>query len=104
VNELKTYLRSTIRSGGSDLNKLVVALKLRFIDVLDFSDKYEQLISLRTMYEGEKGRLQDLGNYKEWSSGLLPELLKLELTVAEKRISWCQEQLNKFNNSTDSDT
>ena len=104
MNELKTYLRSTIRSGGSDLNKLVVALKLRFIDVLDLSDKYEQLVSLRTMYEGEKSRLEDLGTFKEWSSGLLPQLLKLELIVAEKRIRWCEEQLNIINNSADGPT
>jgi hypothetical protein len=104
MNELKTYLRSTIRSGGSDLNKLVVALKLRVIDVLDLSDKYEQLVSLRTMYEGEKSRLEDLGTFKEWSSGLLPQLLKLELIVAEKRIRWCEEQLNIINNSADGPT
>ena len=104
MSELKTYLRSTIRSGGSDLNKLVVALKLRFIEVLDLSDKYEQLVSLRTMYEGEKSRLEDLGAFKEWSSGLLPQLLKLELIVAEKRIRWCEEQLNIINNSADGPT
>jgi hypothetical protein len=104
MSELKTYLRSTIRSGGSDLNKLVVALKLRFIEVLDLSDKYEQLVSLRTMYEGEKSRLEDLGTFKEWSSGLLPQLLKLELIVAEKRIRWCEEQLNIINNSADGPT
>ena len=35
LQELKEYLRSNLKSGGSELNKLVIALKLRFIDILN---------------------------------------------------------------------
>lgn len=94
--ELKEYLRSTIRSGSSDLNKLVVALKLRFIEVLEPSERLDQLVGLQTMYQAERNRLQDLRKHKEWSAGLLPGLLDLELAVTDQRLSWCGEQVEKI--------
>ena len=94
--ELKEYLRSTIRSGSSDLNKLVVALKLRFIEVLEPSERLDQLVGLQTMYQSERNRLQDLRKHKEWSAGLLPGLLDLELAVTDQRLSWCGEQVEKI--------
>ena len=96
--ELKEYLRSTIRSGSSDLNKLVVALKLRFIEVLEPSERLDQLVGLQTMYKAERNRLQDLRKHKEWSAGLLPRLLELELAVTDQRLSWCDEQVEKIEN------
>ena len=94
--ELKEYLRSTIRSGSSDLNKLVVALKLRFIEVLEPPERLDQLAGLQTMYQAERNRLQDLRKHKEWSAGLLPGLLDLELAVTDQRLSWCGEQVEKI--------
>ena len=94
--ELKEYLRSTIRSGSSDLNKLVVALKLRFIEVLEPSERLDQLVGLQTMYQAERNRLQDLRKHKEWSAGMLQELLDLELDVTDQRLLWCCEQVKKI--------
>ena len=94
--ELKEYLKSTIRSGSSDLNKLVVALKLRFIEVLEPSERLDQLVGLQTMYQAERNRLQDLREHEEWSAGLLSELLDLELAVTDQRVLWCGEQVKKI--------
>ena len=94
--ELKEYLKSTIRSGSSDLNKLVVALKLRFIEVLEPSERLDQLVGLQTMYQAERNRLQDLRKHEEWSAGLLSELLDLELAVTDQRVLWCSEQVKKI--------
>ena len=94
--ELKEYLKSTIRSGSSDLNKLVVALKLRFIEVLEPSERLDQLVGLQTMYQAERNRLQDLRKHEEWSAGLLSELLDLELAVTDQRVLWCGEQVKKI--------
>ena len=96
LQELKEYLKSTIRSGSSDLNKLVVALKLRFIEVLEPPDRLDQLVGLKTMYQAERNRLQDLRKHKEWSVGLLPGLLDLELAITDQRLSWCGEQVEKI--------
>ncbi|MDG2287020.1 MAG: hypothetical protein P8N43_16065 [Alphaproteobacteria bacterium] len=86
---LEAYLRTSIRPGTSDLNKLVIALKLRFIDVLGAEDRRDQLEGLKQMYEGEHVRLQDLASHDEWSDGLMPDWLSLELDMVSRRIDWC---------------
>ena len=96
LQELKEYLKSTIRSGSSDLNKLVVALKLRFIEVLEPPERLDQLVGLQALYQAERNRLQDLRKHKEWSVGLLPGLLDLELAITDQRLSWCDEQAKKI--------
>ena len=96
LQELKEYLKSTIRSGSSDLNKLVVALKLRFIEVLEPHERLDQLVGLQTMYQAERNRLQDLRKHKVWSAGQLPGLLDLELAVTDQRLSWCGKQVEKI--------
>lgn len=96
MKELKEYLRSNVRSGGSDLNKLVVALKLRFIDVLDPEHKLDELLGLKTMYESEKARLSDLQTQSQWLTGLLKESLKLELSIAQDRINWCSDRIESM--------
>ena len=93
---LRDYLRTSIRPGVSDLNKLVIALKLRFIDVLDAEDRRDQLDGLRRMYEGERTRLLDLATHEEWSGGLLPEWLRFERDMISRRITWCEDQLGEF--------
>ena len=39
LEELKEYLRSNLKTGGSELNRLVIALKFRFIDILSEDEK-----------------------------------------------------------------
>ena len=58
---LRDYMTSSVRPGVSDMNKLVVALKLRFIEVLDADAQRDQLEQLRAMYQGELARLRDPG-------------------------------------------
>lgn len=86
---LEAYLKTNIRPGTSDLNKLVIALKLRFIDVLDAEERRDQLEGLKRMYEGEQARLRDLAGHDEWSDGLMPSWLDIELDMVARRIEWC---------------
>jgi len=92
---LKDYLRSTVRPGVSDLNKLVIALKLRFIEVLDAGERREQIENLRSMYEGERARLEDLATHEEWSGGMMPDWLDVERDTVERRIAWCDHLLDR---------
>ena len=87
---LDDYLTSTIRPGVSDLNKLVLALKLRFIDLLSDEDRAEQIAALEMMYAGEKARLEDLRARAERGAGLLPDWLDLEINQVYQRIAWCR--------------
>jgi hypothetical protein len=93
LQELREYLRSNLKSGGSELNKLVIALKLRFIDILDDDEKRDQLLAIRDMYYNEKRRLEDLKNQTTWLTGFLLESLELDLFVVNKRIEWCDQKI-----------
>jgi len=92
---LTDYLTSTMRPGVSDLNKLVLALKLRFIDLLSAEDRSEQTAALEMMYAGEKARLEDLRARTTAEAGLLADWLDLEIDHVERRIAWCRG-LNAF--------
>src|SRR3546814_302836 len=87
---LTDYLTSTMRPGVSDLNKLVLALKLRFIELLSAEDRAEQLAALEAMYAGEKARLEDLRARTRGEAGLLGDWLELEIDQVSRRIAWCR--------------
>lgn len=93
---LVDYLRAPVRPGASDLNKLVIAIKLRFIDVLEPSDRAEQLDHLKHMYEGERVRLDDLASHGEWMDGLMADWLAMERDQVNQRIAWCETLLKKI--------
>ncbi len=93
---LLEYLQASIRMGGSDLNKLVIALKLRFIDLLENEEKLTQIEILVRMYKAERARLKDLVNRNEWSDGLLIPFVNSEIDLVEKRIDWCEQYLMTF--------
>lgn len=85
---LSGYLTSPLRPGFSDLNKLVLALKLRFIDQLDAEGRDEQLHALEMMYQGERARLADLAAHEEWGGGLLDDWIDHEIDQIDRRIEW----------------
>ena len=93
LQELKEYLRSNLKSGGSELNKLVIALKLRFIDILDDDERRGQLLAIRDMYHNEKRRLEDLKNQTTWLTGFLLESIELDLFLVNKKIEWCDQRI-----------
>ena len=93
LQELKEYLRSNLKSGGSEVNKLLIAFKLRFIDILDDNERRDQLLAIRDMYHNEKRRLEDLKNQTTWLTGFLLESIELELFVVNKRIEWCDQRI-----------
>ena len=87
---LQDYMTSSVRPGVTDLNKLVVALKLRFIDVLAPAERRDQLEQLQAMYEGERVRLHDLAGHDEWQSGHLADWIEMEIKQVDGRIEWCR--------------
>jgi hypothetical protein len=93
---LKDYLRARVRPGITDFNKLVIALKLRFIEVLPADERRVQIEELAEMYQGELARLHDLRSHGEWAGGLLPDWLGLEVELVEKRIAWCGALLSRL--------
>ncbi len=94
LEALKAYLRASARPGEGGVARLAVALKLRFLDVLDEAERRDQLAALRDMYEGERARLDDLAGRAEWSGGLLPGWLDLERETVSRRAAWCAALLD----------
>ncbi len=58
--ELDGLLNANVRAPGNDFNKLVVALKLRFLHVLPRAEQREQAETLIEMRQAELARLIDL--------------------------------------------
>ena len=77
-SELRTLLTANIRANDSDHNKLIEALKFRYLHLLDASEQLNQRDLLLERTETQLARLAD------W--------LDREMTELESRISW----LDKF--------
>ncbi|MCR9255420.1 MAG: hypothetical protein NXI16_04930 [Alphaproteobacteria bacterium] len=91
---LKTLLRANVRPQVNDFNKLVMALKLRFIEFLDREERLAQLDLLEDIHVAERNRLMDLqANDPDIAKGFLAPWIEMELAQAEARISWVQQMV-----------
>jgi hypothetical protein len=84
--ELALLLKSRVRSPVDDLNKLVTALKMRYLHLLPAAEQAEQMELLAESTEGEIGRLADLRSHHD--AGLLADWLDHELAQLEARRAW----------------
>jgi DNA-binding PadR family transcriptional regulator len=95
--ELATLLRANVRSPSSDdLNKLVIALKLRFLHLLGPEDQAEQVDALIALYETELARLADLARHHQEDSGLLAAWLGHDMGQVEARLAWFRDLLRRL--------
>jgi DNA-binding PadR family transcriptional regulator len=83
---LESLLKSRVRSPVDDLNKLVLALKLRFLHLLEPGERREQIDLLVEATEGEINRLRDLRAHH--SAGLLAQWLDHDLAQLAARRAW----------------
>jgi len=86
--ELKTLLTAKIKTAENDLNKLVIALKFRFMDLLDANERLLQLDLLSDSVENELARLEDLRAHHADDSVHLIEWLDREIEDLERRLDW----------------
>jgi hypothetical protein len=89
--ELKTLLTANIRAASTDLNKLVVALKFRFLHHLDEAERRTQLDLLVESCEKELARLEDLRAHHVDDPGALATWLEHDIAALERRIAWIAE-------------
>ncbi|MGB0555330.1 MAG: hypothetical protein ACPGQV_22665 [Alphaproteobacteria bacterium] len=79
-------MMSGVRAPVNDVSKLVIALKMRFLDLLDDEDQLDQVDLMREMSEGEAARLRDL---RQQSNNVgFTDWLSFEIEQLENRISW----------------
>jgi hypothetical protein len=84
-------LRSPVRAPMTDLSKMVVALKMRFLDVLPAEERAAQVEQLVEMAEMEIARLNDLA--ARGNDGLLGEWLAHDIGEATRWRDWYREKL-----------
>lgn len=88
-------LTSRVRAPLTDLSKLVIALKLRFLHLLTPEERQLQIEMLIELTESELARLNDLRSQYAASGNLLGDWLAQDIAQSEQRLAWYRERLNK---------
>ena len=86
--ELNTLLIADVRPGAADLNKLIVALKFRFMHILNRDDQVSQVDILIDTVESELVRLIDLREHHDQDKGHLVQWIDMEIEVLKGKIDW----------------
>lgn len=86
--EMLQLLAANVRPQISDLNKLIIALKMRFLHLMDAEGQKVQTELLHDIGERELARLTDLRQHHAEESGHLQDWLDLEITQTRARLEW----------------
>ena len=85
--ELLELLKATVRPPLTDMSKLVIALKMRFLPLLDTAERQDQVDLLIDACELELARLSDLRDptaddpyFQDW--------LKHDIDLVDSRLAW----------------
>ncbi len=86
--ELQRLMTANLRGPMGEVNKLIVALKLHFLDQLDRDQRRQQLEMLMEVCDRELIRLNDLrSHHQEVDSALIP-WLEYEIGEVQARRDW----------------
>jgi hypothetical protein len=85
---LGTLMRTNLRAGSGDINDLVMALKIKFLEFLPEDDQQAQAEILIETCESELARLDDLRSHHEEASLHLAEWLDIEIQMLSHRLDW----------------
>ena len=86
--ELRRLLSANVRPQISDLNKLIIALKMRFLHLMEPADQRVQAELLHDICERELARLIDLREHHGLEAGHLHDWLDLEIAQSRARLDW----------------
>jgi hypothetical protein len=89
--ELRTLLTAAVRAPFNDLNRLVVALKMRFFGLLAADERRAQADMLTAASETELARLKDLAAEDYPGEESFTAWLAQEIALVETRLSWLRE-------------
>jgi Putative AphA-like transcriptional regulator len=94
--ELKRLLKASLRGPVGEVNKLIIALKLQFLRVLDLEDRLLQVEMLAETFEQELARLNDLRAHLADRRGLLLDWLDHDIAQVGERIAWFHALLKRL--------
>ena len=89
--ELHALLCSAVRAPLNDVNKLVLALKMRFLHLLDGDDQRNQVEMMIEACETELARLVDLRDRHDGAEGHLNEWLDHDIDLLRRRQDWLRD-------------
>ena len=89
--ELRQLLTADVRSAAADLNKLVFALKFRFLHLLEINDRRAQADILVEATDNELARLEDLRQHHTGDEGFLNPWLDHAIHLLQSRLSWLRD-------------
>jgi hypothetical protein len=87
-DEFRRLMTSNLRAPVNDLSKLIIALKLRFLHLLENKDALAQADLLVEMCERELARLTDLRRGYSDEPGHFAEWLDEEIAQAKARLTY----------------
>ena len=90
-DELQALLGAAVRVPSNDFNKLIVALKLKFLDALDPAERVEQVDALVELREAELARLTDLRTTHVGDDGHFARWLDHDITLIEADLAWFRQ-------------
>ncbi|MCH9050901.1 MAG: hypothetical protein IIA72_07455 [Proteobacteria bacterium] len=88
LKEFRNLLLSAVRTPFNDLNKLVVALKMRFVHLLDAPARRDQADMLVEACASEYARLMSLRRKHADAGGHLIEWLDYDIGQVEDKLDW----------------
>jgi hypothetical protein len=89
--EMLVLLASPLRGPINDLNKLIIALKMRFLHLLPPDERRMQIDMLIEICEAEVARLSDLRARHGAEESLLPAWIDHDLAQLRARLDWFHE-------------
>lgn len=89
--ELKRLLTANLRGPVGEFNKLVIALKLRFLHLIDRDAQLAQAELLIEVCARELTRLTDLRGHHAAESGHLIDWLDHDIAQVEARLAWFRD-------------
>ena len=88
--ELKILLTANVRPAATEISKLVVALKFRFLHLLDKAERAIQAELLIEVTDNELARLDDLRQHHLHDEGYLVGWLDHDISLLESRLTWLE--------------
>jgi DNA-binding PadR family transcriptional regulator len=89
--ELRELLSSGVRAPFDGINRLVLALKMRFLHLLDAQSQRDQAEMMIEAAETELARIEDLRKQHAADAGHLPDFLAHDADEARARVEWFKE-------------
>ena len=87
-DEIRELLTANLRATSTALDKLIVALKLRFLHLLEPQEQCAQGDLLVDACERELSRLEDLRRHHAGDAGYLVSWLEHDIGLLETRLAW----------------